>query len=83
MKTSPTTAMAMSDEAWRLLCDRMRNRSSVSTDDLLDFIEHELWDALNSLPPQDKTNPFHAGCCALRAVSVLLTVRDRLRGGER
>lgn len=74
--------------AWSLpehaaLLQRIRpTMGHATTDDLLEFARIELGDALDNVDPIEGGSEFHAGCCIMRALSAIETVRDRLRMSE-
>ena len=61
------------------LLQRVRSIAHATSDDLLEYARVELDDALDNVDPIVGGSEFHAGCCMMRAITALETVRDRLR----
>lgn len=75
-------------DAWdtperRALVARMRHWPSASSDDIVAMGLIEMQEAMDSLSPSAPDNgrimdPFHAGCCILRAYAYIREIKDRL-----
>jgi hypothetical protein len=65
-------------EVRRLLRARINRTATIG--DLLWLAKWEISDALDSLPPKPANgeDPFHAGCAAFRAYSLLFQIEDKL-----
>lgn len=76
-------------DAWntterRALVARMRNWPTASSEDIVAMGLIELQEAMDSLSPSAPANgrdmdPFHAGCCILRAYAYIRKIEDRIK----
>lgn len=63
----------MSYEKIKPVVDRIFQKKATA-DDFLAYIRWELQECMNALPPEvpdNKSDSYHAGCCALRALSAV------------
>lgn len=86
-KTATENAAEWATPERRELIRRIFSRSP-SAKDLMDFIDVELREALDSLEPSAPQNGrardgFHAGCCVLRAYGSLLQLREKIESAEK
>ncbi len=60
--------------------DRMFQHKA-SIEDFLAYVRWELQECMNALPPEvsdEKSDGYHAGCCALRALSAVFQLGNRI-----
>ena len=69
----------------RPVLDRMHSRTATIADFLL-YIRFEMVEAMNALPPtipDNKSDGFHAGCCALRAFAAMFQLERLIKQEDR